>query len=118
MPFETCFIQTLKRFVMAQEPDKIGSIDLKILRILQQNGRITHLQLSTQIGLSPAPTLEREKKLEKWGLIKGYHALVDENVLGIGIMAFIQVSLVRQINNSIENFKKEILKIPEITECY
>jgi Lrp/AsnC family leucine-responsive transcriptional regulator len=103
---------------MANEQEKIDKIDLKILRILQQDGRITNLQLSSYIGLSPAPTLERVKKLEKWGLIKSYHALVDENVLGIGIVAFIQVSLVRQVNNSIEKFKNEISTITEITECY
>ena len=103
---------------MANDQEKIDKIDLKILRILQQDGRITNLQLSSQVGLSPAPTLERVKKLEKWGLIKSYHALVDENVLGIGIMAFIQVSLIRQINNSIEKFKTEISNIEEITECY
>jgi Lrp/AsnC family leucine-responsive transcriptional regulator len=103
---------------MANEQEKIDKIDLKILRILQQDGRITNLQLSSHIGLSPAPTLERVKKLEKWGLIKSYHALVDENVLGIGIVAFIQVSLVRQVNNSIEKFKNEISTITEITECY
>jgi Lrp/AsnC family leucine-responsive transcriptional regulator len=103
---------------MANEPEKLDKIDLKILRILQLDGRITNLQLSNQVGLSPAPTLERVKKLEKWGLIKSYHALVDETVLGIGIVAFIQVSLVRQINNSIEKFKNEISTITEISECY
>lgn len=96
----------------------LDKIDLKILRILQQNGRITNLELSGKIGLSPAPTLERVKKLEKAKLIKGYHAEVDENVLGIGIMAFIEVSLARQVINAIENFKKQINEIPNITECY
>ena len=75
---------------MANELDKI---DLHILRILQENGRITNLQLSNDIGLSPAPTLERVRKLENAGYIKSYHALVDEELLGLGIKTFIQVQL-------------------------
>jgi DNA-binding Lrp family transcriptional regulator len=57
---------------MAAELDKI---DLQILKILQENGRITNLQLSNEIGLSPAPTLERVRKLENAEYIKSYHAL-------------------------------------------
>jgi Lrp/AsnC family leucine-responsive transcriptional regulator len=97
---------------------RIDATDLKILRILQEDGRISNIQLSTKIGLSPAPTLERVKKLENAGLIKSYHAVLDTDLLGLGINAIIQISLVRQINNAIQNFKKQILKIDEITECY
>ena len=57
---------------------------LKILKKLQENGKITNLQLSEEIGLSPAPTLERVRKLEKSAIITGYHATVDEAMLGMG----------------------------------
>ncbi|MFN7013017.1 MAG: Lrp/AsnC family transcriptional regulator [Bacteroidia bacterium] len=97
---------------------RIDAIDLKILRIMQENGKITNIQLSNQIGLSPAPTLERVKKLENSGLIKSYHALLNTDLLGLGINAMIQISLARQINNAIQNFQKQILEIDEITECY
>ncbi len=96
----------------------LDKTDLKILKILQENAKITNLQLSIDIGLSPAPTLERVKKLENAKLITGYHTQVNEEALGIGIKAIIQVSLTRQIENAISNFKKEISKIPEIMECY
>jgi DNA-binding Lrp family transcriptional regulator len=96
----------------------LDKIDLKILKILQENARITNLQLSSEIGLSPAPTLERVKKLEKSKLIEGYYTCVNEDALGIGIKAIIQITLTRQIENAISNFKKEIVKIPEIMECY
>ncbi|MCX6295221.1 MAG: Lrp/AsnC family transcriptional regulator [Bacteroidetes bacterium] len=96
----------------------IDKIDLKILKILQENAKITNLQLSGEIGLSPAPTLERVKKLENAKLIKGYYTEVNEEALGIGIKAIIQITLTRQIENAIANFKKEINKIPEIMECY
>ena len=76
------------------------------------------MQLSAEIGLSPAPTLERVKKLETAKLIKGYYTQVNEEALGIGIKAIIQITLTRQLENAISNFKKEINKIPEIMECY
>ena len=56
---------------------KIDNIDRKILRMLQENSKITNAYLSTQIGLSPAPTLERVRKLEKKGIISGYHAQLN-----------------------------------------
>lgn len=105
----------LKLFIMAVELDKI---DLQILKILQQNGRITNLQLSNEIGLSPAPTLERVRKLENSGYILSYHALVDEEKLGLGIKTFIQVSLDFHKNNTIQTFLEEIQEIKEITECH
>lgn len=100
---------------MAAEIDKT---DLQILKIMQQNGRITNLQLSNEIGLSPAPTLERVRKLENSGYILSYHALVDEEKLGLGIKTFIQVSLDFHKSNTIENFLNEIKEIKEITECH
>ncbi len=109
------FAAALKPDVMAIELDKI---DLQILKILQQNGRITNLQLSSEIGLSPAPTLERVRKLENSGYILSYHALVDEEKLGLGIKTFIQVSLDFHKSNTIQTFLDEIQEIKEITECH
>lgn len=100
---------------MAHELDKT---DFEILRILQENGRITNLQLSSDIGLSPAPTLERVRKLENAGFIKSYHALVDEELLGLGIKTFIQVQLDLHKNDAIQTFLQEIKSIKEITECH
>jgi Lrp/AsnC family transcriptional regulator, leucine-responsive regulatory protein len=100
---------------MALELDKI---DLQILKILQGNGRITNLQLSIEIGLSPAPTLERVRKLENAGYIKSYHALVDEELLGLGIKTFIQIQLDFHKNNTIQTFVDEVKQIKEVTECH
>ena len=97
---------------------KLDSVDLKILKKLQENGKITNLQLSKDIGLSPAPTLERVKKLEKSGFIQSYHAQVDEEKLELGIIAFMQISLIRQRNNAISNFISQINEIDEVLECY
>ncbi len=100
---------------MAIELDKT---DYQILKILQETGRITNLQLSTNVGLSPAPTLERVRKLENAGYIKSYHALVDEELLGLGIKTFIQIQLDFHENNTIQVFLSEIKAIKEVTECH
>lgn len=96
----------------------LDSTDLKILHILQERGKITNIQLSQEIGLSPAPTLERVKKLEIQGLISGYCAQINAEQVGLGFSALIQVSLTRQLDNAISQFKKHINEIPEIVECY
>lgn len=97
---------------------KLDEIDLKILKNLQENAKITNLQLSKDIALSPAPTLERVKKLELNGFIESYHALVSEEKLNLGLCAFMQISLIRQRDNAITNFIEQIGKIDEIMECY
>jgi len=96
----------------------IDKTDLKILKILQEDGRITNLQLSSEIGLSPAPTLERVKKLEKIGVITSYHAELDKEALGLGVHTFMQITLLRHKNNAITNFISQIEKIEEVVECY
>lgn len=97
---------------------KLDKIDLKILKLVQENGKISNLQLSGEIGLSPAPTLERVKKLEIANIIKSYHASVNEAVLGLGVKAFIQISLVRQIDNVMCKFNENISEIDEVVECF
>ena len=97
---------------------KLDKIDLKILKLMQANGKISNLQLSGEVGLSPAPTLERVKKLEIADIIKSYHATVNEAVLGLGVKAFIQISLVRQIDNVMSKFNEHINEIDEVVECF
>jgi Lrp/AsnC family leucine-responsive transcriptional regulator len=96
---------------------KLDKIDLHILKVLQDEGKITNIQLSQEVGLSPAPTLERVRKLEKSGIISSYHALLDAAKLGLGFTALIQVALDRQKSNSIRNFIAQVNAIPEIVSC-
>lgn len=96
----------------------LDKTDLKILKKLQDNGKITNLQLSKEIGLSPAPTLERVKKLENAGVIKSYHALVDEKSLGMGLVAFMHVTLTRQISSAIDTFIEHVQDVDEVMEVY
>jgi Lrp/AsnC family leucine-responsive transcriptional regulator len=98
--------------------EKLDEIDYKILYLLQQDGRITNLELSNRVGLSPAPTLERVKKLEKARIIEGYHARLNRFKLKLGVSVFIQVTLSRQVENVINKFKQRIAGVPEVVECY
>jgi len=103
---------------MAADKLKLDQVDLKILKVLQDDGRISNLDLSQKIGLSPAPTLERVKKLEKSGVIKGYQAVLDLYKLGLGTETFMQISLAYNKQNAIDNFMEQITKMDEIVECY
>ncbi|MEM6735240.1 MAG: Lrp/AsnC family transcriptional regulator [Bacteroidota bacterium] len=97
---------------------KLDKIDRKILEILQFNAKITNAQLSKDIGLSPAPTLERVKKLETSGIISSYHAQLDTDKIGLGVQTFVQVSLKGHNKKNIDLFLSEINNIQEVIECH
>ena len=97
---------------------KLDQIDRKILEILQGNAKITNAQLSKEIGLSPAPTLERVKKLETTGLIQSYHAQLDIEKIGLGVTTFVQVTLIGHKKQYIDSFVSKITGIEEIIECH
>ena len=97
---------------------KLDKIDLKIVQTLQENCKITNLDLSKKIGLSPAPTLERVKKLENTDIIKSYHAKVNAQALGLNVKTFVLVSLAWQKENALDNFIDKIKTVDEVTECY
>ena len=95
--------------------DKLDKIDLRILEILQANSKITNLDLSKKIGLSPAPTLERVKKLEQQKIISSYHAHIDPIKIGLNVKTFVLVSLAWHKENAMKKFIAEVEKIDEIT---
>ncbi len=97
---------------------KLDAIDRKILEILQSNAKITNANLATKIGLSPAPTLERVKKLENSGVIKSYHAMLDTDTVGLGVSTFVMVSLKGHNKDNIDKFIQSIEEIDEIIECH
>ncbi|AHM59901.1 transcriptional regulator [Flammeovirgaceae bacterium 311] len=97
---------------------KLDQIDRKILEILQINAKITNAQLSKEVGLSPAPTLERVKKLEQTGIIESYHAKLDPAKIGLGVSTFVHVGLKGHNKENIEVFLSAIRGIDEIIECH
>jgi len=97
---------------------KLDGTDRKILELLQTNSNITNAQLAQEIGLSPAPTLERVKKLENSEVIKSYHAVIDTAAVGMGVSTFVTVSLKGHNKDNIERFILAIKEIEEVIECH
>jgi Lrp/AsnC family leucine-responsive transcriptional regulator len=97
---------------------KMDATDRKILEILQANSNITNAQLAKEIGLSPAPTLERVNKLETSGVIRSYHAVIDPASVGLGVSTFVMASLKGHNKDNIEKFITAIKRINEIVECH
>ncbi len=96
----------------------IKEIDSRILAQLQENARLSNVDLSKKINLSQSPCLRRVKKLEDAGVIKGYSALIDQNAVGLPVSVFVSVSLEKQIESALELFEKTIKSRPEVMECY
>ena len=97
---------------------KLDQIDHKVLEILQQNAKITNAQLSKEIGLSPAPTLERVKKLELAGIIESYHAQLNRDKVGLGVTTFVTITLTGHKKQVTESFVSQVNLIPEVIECH
>lgn len=97
---------------------KLDTIDIKILEILQQDGRITTKALADQLNLTTTPVYERVKRLEKDGAIKKYVALVDGRKLDLMLTAFISISLTKHSRSYLEKFVNEVDQYPEVMECY
>jgi Lrp/AsnC family transcriptional regulator, leucine-responsive regulatory protein len=95
----------------------IDRYDRQILRLLQDNGRLSNQELADRIGLSPSPCLRRVRALEEAGIITGYRAMVDAKALGLKLMALIHISMDQHTPERFEGFEKAIKDIPEILEC-
>ena len=96
----------------------LDSIDWKILNLLQNDARVTNIELSRAIGLSASPCLARVKALEKSGHISRYVSLVDSLKVGLKLSVFINVTLERQVESALERFEESIKLRPEVMECY
>ena len=101
-----------------QKSAPLNRIDRHILRILQKEGRITYAELSRQVGLTTTPCIERVKRLEREGYIKGYTALLTPEHLNAGLIVFVEIRLDRTSPETFENFKQAVIKLPEVQECY
>jgi DNA-binding Lrp family transcriptional regulator len=97
---------------------RLDAIDWKILDLLQQDARITNVDLARQVNLSPSPCLARVRALEKAGYIARYVSLLDPLKLGLQVSVFIQVRLERQIESALERFERAMSDRPEVMECY
>jgi len=98
--------------------EKLDKTDRKILSVLQEEGRITTKELAEKIHLTNTPVYERVKKLEKNGIIQKYAAMLDPEKIDRSMIIFLMVSLTKHTKDVVEEFKKEVLDIPEVMEFY
>lgn len=96
----------------------LDRIDLAILSALQENGRISNVDLAKQVNLSASPCLERVKRLEQAGYIESYRAQLNAQKLDYGMSAFIQVTLDRTTADVFDKFREQVIKIKEVAECH
>ena len=100
-------------------PDNVLSrIDLNILKNLKQDGRVSSVELARRVGLTTTPCKERVKRLERDGFILGYHAQLNPEKLGKGLVVFVQITLQRTAGNAFKDFTDAIRAIPEVEECH
>lgn len=96
----------------------LDAIDIKILKELQQDGRITNVELAERVGISAPPCLRRVRKLEEAGIIEGYHALLNGQKLGFDLVAFCMVGLKRQSDADLKGFASTVQKWPLVREAW
>ncbi len=96
----------------------LDETDYRILDLLQKDGRISNQDLADQAGLSPSPCLRRRRLLESDGVVQGYVALLDPASVGRGLQAIVEVRLDHQTATSVGRFEREVLKYPQVLECY
>jgi Lrp/AsnC family leucine-responsive transcriptional regulator len=97
---------------------KLDRTDKRILDEMQQNARISNLELADKIGLSPSPCSRRVKQLEDEGFIDRHVTLLNQPKLGLKLIAMVQVSMDRHTPDRFENFETHIERWPEVLECY
>ena len=96
----------------------LDTIDRMLLAELQDEGRVTNVDLAKRVGLTAPPCLRRVRALEEAGVIKGYHAELDASKLGFAITVFAMVSLKSQAEEDLRGFEQHIKSLPEVRECH
>ena len=99
-------------------PARLDAIDLNILKQLQDDGRITNVELARRVGISAPPCLRRVRGLEEAGYIKGYRGLLDEKMLGYEVSVFAMVHLASQAEADLAAFEDFVRKQPLVRECW
>lgn len=98
-----------------RDPDLI---DRKILDLLQRDGRLPMTELAARVGLSATPCTERVKRLEREGVITGYHARVNPHALGRSLLVFVEIKMSIKSGDVFDRVRKELLFVPEVMECH
>jgi Lrp/AsnC family leucine-responsive transcriptional regulator len=96
----------------------MDEVDKKILKELQSNARLSNQELADRIALSPSPCLRRVRALEKQGIIRGYHASVDQEACGLPVNVFVLVKLEKPTEDNMRDFEQHIEAMDEVLECF
>lgn len=97
---------------------ELDAIDLRILDLLQQQGRLTMTELGEQVGLSTSPCSQRVRRLEQQGVIVGYHAKVQPHALGKNLLVFVEITLTEKSEHIFKQVRDALVHIPEVQECH
>ncbi|MGD8384815.1 MAG: Lrp/AsnC ligand binding domain-containing protein [Lysobacterales bacterium] len=106
---------------MNKKPNQLKTLDrtdLRILDCLQQNGRISNVQLARKVNLTPTPCLERVKRLERDGFIRGYTAILDPELVNAGLLVFVEINLSHTSPDAFRRFREEARRLPEVMDCH
>lgn len=98
--------------------ENLDVIDIKLLKLLQKNCRLTTKELAMEVGLSISPVYERVKRLESEGYVERYVAILNPEKLNLGFIAYVSVKLSKQTNEGASEFVDVVQNIAEVTECY
>ena len=101
-----------------RKPRPLDRTDRLILKTLQEDGRISNVALAKKVNLSATPCLERVRRMERRGFIKGYTALLDPHKVDAGVLVFVEIDLLRNSPDAFRDFRREALKLPELLECH
>ena len=99
-------------------PKALDRTDKRILECLQQDGRISNVQLARKVNLTPTPCMERVKRLERHGFIRGYTAILDPELVNAGLLVFVEIDLSHTSPNAFRKFREEAQDLPEIMDCH
>ena len=98
--------------------DGYDRIDRRILEALQDNGRLSNVDLAQQVALSPSPCLRRVKRLEDSGVIGGYRAMLDRRAIGLGLTVFVEIKVGKHSRDNAAALHRALLDMPEVVSCH
>lgn len=101
-----------------QSPRPLDRTDKRILECLQNDGRISNVQLARKVNLTPTPCIERVKRLERQGFIRGYTAILNPELVNASLLVFVEIDLAHKSPDAFRKFREEARKLPEIMECH
>lgn len=103
---------------MQMNPAKLDAVDLRILAVIQKEGRITKLALADRVGLSATPCWMRLKRLEKAGVVAGYHARIDWRQVAPFTTVLVEITLGHHRQANFDHFERAVRETPEVVACW